>query len=773
LIALLALLPSAAAQDAASPGWPKQFDARGSKIVVYEPQVESLRKQFLTSRAAVSVTREDSAEPVFGAIWLEAALSPDSDRGPAAPLFVRVSDLRLPNLSQAEAALLRQEIEDEIPGWKLSYSTLIVVAELKIAEQQKAAAEEIRADVPRILFRRAPAVLLSIDDDPAWRKSADPGFERLENTAAFVVRDTSLGMEYLHIPPFWWTSTDPLGPWQPADAVPDAVGTLWKNEPKPQIPPTEGPEAPPRPEVIAATTPTELVWTDGVPRYAPITGTDLLYIQNTDSDVFLDIQTQFTYALLSGRWYRTPQTKDAWEFVPSDRLPPDFSRIPLSSEKRHVLACVAGTPQAKAALRDAEIPQTEAVQRGPAPDLEATYDGQPQFTNVSDIGVQYAENTPYSIFCTGGRYYWCYDGIWYDSSYAWGPWFVCVGVPQVIYLIPPSCPHYYVTYCHVFGVSSTAVYCGYYPGYRGCYAWGGSVVYGTGWHYRPWVGTQCYTRPVTWGVGAHYSPKSSGWSVHLGSGGTSVWGLRRSPAGGGSQVQAGAGGAWGGTPARPIVGHRAPPPPSVNLDPQRNLYARQPNRLAPSPARPSYRTPPANPRQEPGRGVLLPQDRREGPPPGQELPRTPLPPSDHRENPRVSSPSERETPRAPLPREQHREDPKTPAPTEREVFRNPPSTEHEVPRTPPPREPRENPRTPPPFERETPRTPPPPRESPRTPPPPQNREVPRTPPPPPPQRDIPRTPPPPREHGEAPRNPPPSERREQQKDPPGSSDRRR
>ncbi len=770
--------------------WPRQIDADGATIVIYEPQLETFRGSRMTSRAAVSLTRENSSEPVFGGIWLDAVLSTDTDRRTVTPVLLKVTELRFPGISSAEAARLRLDIGDEISSWKLTYSVDTLLAEVRLLEEQRAAAEGLKAEVPQILFRNSPAVLLALEDEPAWNNSSDSAFQRLANSPAFVVRESTSGTHYLRIGAFWWTSTNPLGAWQAAENVPDAVADVWKNDVS-----QPAAESGPRPEVVAVSGAAELVWTDGAPQYAPIAGTDLLYIQNTDSDVFLDIRSQTRYALFSGRWYRSPQARDTWEFVASDKLPADFGRIPITSEKRHVLACVAGTPQAQEALKNAEIPQTEAVKTGPAPDLQATYDGEPQFTEVSNIGVQYAVNTPYSIFRVPGRYYWCYDGIWYDSAFAVGPWYVCVGVPRVIYLIPPSCPHYYVTYCHVFGVSSDAVYVGYYPGYRGCYAWGGSVVYGTGYHYRPWYGNQCYTRPVTWGLGVRYSSSNCGWSVSVGIGVTSTWGPRRPSGYRAPPLQAGAGGYWGGG----VHGYRNPPPSSSHARP--NLYDRQPDRRAPNPARPHRdMTPLPPPRQDPDRAPRGPhtgpkdppsvrplppreprdpQDRPKDPPaPRPEHPRTPLPPPQRDPHERPKDPSaEREKPHAPPPSRDPRDGPKDPPSPKPETPRTPPPPrEHpEVPRTPPP--PRETPKPPPPSRenRESPRTPPPPRDVPRTPPPPrQDREAPRTPPPQREQREAPRTPPPQREPRETPRKQEPPPRREpKQKDAPRSSDRKR
>jgi hypothetical protein len=767
---LLLVISCAAAartpQEAAFQGrqtWPKEIETRDSKIVVYEPQLETFKGSRMTSRSAISVIRADASEPVFGGIWLDATLNIDADRKTATPLYVKVTDIRFPNMGTNEAARLRQDIGDEIPRWNLVYSVDALLAELKLLEEQKASAEGLKADVPQILFRTSPAVLLSIEGDPTWRPTADSSYRRLENSGFFVLQDSRSGICYLHIPSFWWTATNPLGPWQDAADVPDAVDALWNREPKPQVAPSDaGQDAAQRPELIPVNRPTELVWTDGPVQYAAITGTDLLYIKNTESDVFLDIQTQVTYALFSGRWYRASLGKTAWEFIASDQLPTDFSRIPLSSEKRHVLACVAGTAQARDAVQSAEIPQTEAVKPGLAPDLSATFDGEPQFTNVPDTTLQYAVNTPYSIFCADRRYYWCLDGIWYDSDYAIGPWYVCTWVPRLIYLIPPSCPHYYVTYCHVFSVTPNAVYVGYYPGYRGCYVWGRTVVYGTGWNYRPWCGNQWYSRPVTWGVCVRYSPMTSSWSIRLGGGGASAWGIRRPSSVRAPLVQAGAGGWWGGTTFRSTgaqshatVNAAAP----VILNSRQNLYARQPERLAPSPVRAAQAAQPSSPDHE------FRNPRGNAPT---------LPPAVRHETPRTTAPSvEHETPRTAPPVRAPRDVPSAP----------PPTTDHEAPRTPSRiREPREVPSSPPPtVEREAPKPPPPQnnREVPRTPPPQREfRDVPRTPPP---QQnhEAPRTPPPaPREQREAPRTPPPpppapAPQREAPKDPPRSSERRR
>jgi hypothetical protein len=753
--------------------WPKEITTPTLRITVYKPELDSLKGNRIRLRSAFSALKEGGSEPVFGAFWMAGILDVADDRKTGSMDDARVADVRFPRAAAQDGFLLREALDSDLPRWKLSWSMADLFAELKALEQRKAQAAALKADIPQILFRDHPAVLLSIEGEPAWRAVEGTAFRRLANAAFFVLQDPALEKCYLHVPPYWWTATAPTGPWEAIEDAPDAVGEIWARELRPEPAESDsGQEATPRPEVLVATQPSELIWTDGKAQFVPLSGTNLLYVKNSDSDVFLEIEMQTTYVLLSGRWYRTPAQRTAWEYVPSDRLPEDFSRIPLSSEKAHVLACVDGTPQAHAAVLDAEVPRTEAVKPGPAPEMQASYDGDPQFAAIDGSAVEYAVNTPASIFCVGRRYYWCNDGIWYDSDLAIGPWYVCSWVPPAIYLIPPSCPYYYVTYCRVFSVTPSAIWFGYYPGYRGCYVWGRTIVYGTGWRYRCWSGSAWYPRPVTWGVGVRYNSFSCSWGYRYGGYGTCAWtGLRRPSLWRAPVVTVEAGGRWAGTGYRSVSNYRnAAPAAPVSLYRSDSLYSRQPARLI----RPVAPETPRTGRQE-GTPVPPATGRRE-------IPRPPSAPPRHDEPARAPVPPRHEDPRPPRtpepqPPARYRENPPAP-PAPWENPRTPPPAPRENPRTPE----RENPRTPPPApreHRESPRTPPPPppprerREEPRTPPPPrEHREAPRNPPPPPPPqreyRDAPKSPPP-REHREAPRNPPQRDQREA----PRSQDRRK
>jgi hypothetical protein len=324
------------------------------------------------------------------------------------------------------------------------------------------------------------------------------------------------------------------------------------------------------PTVFVSTKPAELIVTDGTPNYLPIDGTRLLYLSNTTGRVFKFMGDNQTYVLISGRWYRSSSVNGPWTYVAGGDLPADFAQIPDASPMENVKASIPGTPQAQeAAIADA-VPQTATVQRAhttldPAP----AFDGDPEFLPIAGTDLQYVANSAMPIIEAGpAAFYAVQNGVWFYASSVYGPWAVAAAVPPVIYSIPLSSPLHYVTYVRVYGATPTVVYVGYTPGYFGTVLGpDGVVVYGTGYVYRPWLGTVWYGSPWTYGFGAglRWTPWT-GWTFGFGLG----WGW------GGPQNVVWGGWGWG---LRPWWG---PPDwwtayafaPRPRLDVAVNLYGR-------------------------------------------------------------------------------------------------------------------------------------------------------------------------------------------------------
>ena len=116
------------------------------------------------------------------------------------------------------------------------------------------------------------------------------------------------------------------------------------------------------PQVFVSQTPGELILLTGEPNYLLVDGTNLLWVSNTESDVFRMGKTGTVYYLVAGRWFSAPDFTGPWTFA-TLALPPDFKKISLEHPRSRVLASVPGSDQAAEAVLLAQIPQTARVNK--------------------------------------------------------------------------------------------------------------------------------------------------------------------------------------------------------------------------------------------------------------------------------------------------------------------------------------------------------------------------------------------------------------------------
>lgn len=531
--------------------WPRTLTTADAGVTIYMPQIESFQGDQVTGRAAVAVTRTGSAGPTFGAMQFAAEISTDRENRTVTLVDLRVTTSQFRSADAELGKVLESTLKQGAPGAELTFPLDELLTQLDVATRENAAADELKNDPPKIVVSDVPAMLVLYDGPPKLMSVEESPLMRVANTPSAVWFDPAAKLYFLDAGRGWYSAADPLGPWQVTEALStdlmamqDKLKQVAASQPSDEdASPTTQPDEPaagPPPTILTATEPTELIVVDGPPRLATLYGTNLLYATNTDSDVFLDISTQKVYLLLAGRWYVADRKEGPWSYVAADKLPPDFARISPDSPKGNVLPSVAGTEAAQEAVLDALIPQTAEVDRS-APGPTVTYDGEPQFESIQQNPVSYAVNTPDSVLKVDAGYYLCSQGVWYQSAAPVGPWVVCVAVPNVIYTIPPSCPVYSVKYVRVYSYSPTIVHVGYTPGYMGCYVYGGTVVFGTGFVYRGWSGRYYYPRPTTYGFAVRYNGYTGSWGFAVGS--RNGWVAVGGRGGGPGFV---AGGTWGG-----------------------------------------------------------------------------------------------------------------------------------------------------------------------------------------------------------------------------------
>ena len=503
--------------------WPRVIAANdGSVIKIYHPQPESFTGDILKLRSAISVTDPGKAEPIFGTFWSVNTVETDRDNRNVSIVSAQVPNIKFGSDIDANRILyLKSTLETEIPKLQIEIPMDELLSMLQSNTEEKKLSKGLNTTPPKIIYSNQPATLVLIDGLPKLKRNSDWGLDVVVNSPFTIVKNDD-GQFYLYGGKHWYVAPSATGPYAISNYVPGnlnkvqaAVDNAGTNDPG-----FTSDSAANRSNlisnIIVSTEPAELVQTNGEPNFIPIEGTSLLYASNTENDIFIDQSTQQYYVLFSGRWYKAPNLNGPWQYIAANSLPADFAKIPEGSPKDNVLASVAGTPAAREAIMDAQIPQTAKVDRKNA-NTSVTYDGAPQFQNIQGTNMQYAVNTQSSVIRYKDKYYVVDKGVWFESYSANGPWVVATQRPEEVDIIPPSSPVYNTKFVYIYDSNPDWVYMGYTPGYLNNYIFGPTVVYGTGFYYTPWFGSYYYPRPYTWGFRMHYNPWM-GWSLGYGLG---------------------------------------------------------------------------------------------------------------------------------------------------------------------------------------------------------------------------------------------------------------
>jgi hypothetical protein len=488
--------------------WPSQFSADGQSFTVYPPELDRWDGDQLQGRAAVSVQTGNDAKPLYGVAELAARVQVDQATQVATLGQIRIVRVTFPTAPQ-DAPRFLELLQPHLSAviWQLPVDQLR--GELAVDRAARVAhSQPVRNEAPTVIFSDRPAILVPIDGSPVLRDMVGLGLKRVLNTRALILQDRESDRYFIFVAGRWLEARTLDGPWIDAQIRPSALDDAKQQaQASGQVDLLDADNrASGATRIFVSTTPTELVQTEGPPQYSPVSGTQLLYVTNTPNRLFLDLRTQQYYVLLAGRWFRTRALDQSrWEYVAGSALPSDFAMIPDSHPTATVREAVPGTPQADEAAIVNSIPQVASVKRSEAR-LDLTYDGTPQFKPIEGTALDYAVNAAVPVIRVDDRNFYALDnGVWFFSATVNGPWSPASYVPPVIYSIPLSSPLHYVTYVRVYGATADSVSVGYSPGYVGSYVTTeNTVVYGSGYYYRPWVGTVWYGYPVTWGFGFSY-----------------------------------------------------------------------------------------------------------------------------------------------------------------------------------------------------------------------------------------------------------------------------
>ena len=514
---MLVLLLGAGSRLQAQDLWPKEITlSTGAKLTIYQPQPESFSGNKITGRAAVSIRKSAKEEPLFGAVFYTATITTDKNSRMAELETLNITNAKFSGVDdQKKIDQLAAEIEAEAPKWKLQISLDKLITTIK-EDNNTTTSEQFKNDPPKIIYRNKPTTLVVLDGEAKIQKDKNLDADKVLNSPNLIFKE---GTQWnLYVGGIWYKSASITDGWKPNTSLSSklkSVNDQIKKQEKENNNGKDITEKPVATDIIVVTEPTELLQTKGEPDYKSVEKTSLLYVSNTTNEIFKDINSQKTFVLLAGRWYAAPSINGPWQYTAADQLPADFAKIPEGSDKDGVLANVAGTDAAEEARIDAEIPQTAKVDKKTAT-VKVEYDGTPKFKAIEGTSLQIAENSNVTVMIDpAGKYFALDNGIWFTGTTANGPWQVANERPKDVEKIPASSPAYNTKYVYIYDNTPDYVYVGYTSGYMGGYIYGPTIVYGTGFYYRPWYGSIYYPRPVTWGFGFSYNPWT-GWSMNFG-----------------------------------------------------------------------------------------------------------------------------------------------------------------------------------------------------------------------------------------------------------------
>jgi hypothetical protein len=505
------------ADAAVDGGWPRGYvTPGGARVVLYQPQVASWEGQrHMVAYAAASYLPEGAKRPELGTLKVEADTEVSLEERLVRFSVLKITETNFQTLPKAQTQELVDEIDKAIPPEDRFFALDRVLAQVDKSRIVPKNVPGIKADPPRIFTSRTPAILLNVDGYSIWSPIKENDLKFAVNTNWDLFLHGPTGVYYLRDGDAWLKASSVSGQWVPAGTLPESFAKLpdddnWKDV-KASLP---GKVVEHPPMVYFSAEPAELILTDGAPKYAPVQGTGLLWVSNTESDLFRMGENGPFYYLVAGRWFSAPDLNgSAWAFA-TPTLPEDFKKISLEHPRSRVLASVPGTQQAAEAVLLAQVPQTARVNKNEVKAPDVVYQGDPQYAAIEGTRLQRAANTDKDIVKVGDAYYMCYQGVWFESAGPAGPWVLASSVPDEVYTIPASSPAHNVTYVTVERddnedddwMTYTA-----YAGYTGTMVAWGCTVWGTGWYYPPyyWYGGYYpvyYPYWRTYGYGSWYNP---------------------------------------------------------------------------------------------------------------------------------------------------------------------------------------------------------------------------------------------------------------------------
>lgn len=172
------------------------------------------------------------------------------------------------------------------------------------------------------------------------------------------------------------------------------------------------------PEIIFASSPTNLIMVDGDPRFEKIEKTSYERVVNSPYFIVRDTRNSKYYINGAGNWYISDNF-DRWEAT--EKVPGKLEKIAEEAMGQEETGAVS--PGEEAEVKDDDVVPAVVLRTGPAELLQS--DGEPEYESLEGTSLLYMSNTADNILMNieTQEYFILVSGRWYKSkSLTDGPW---------------------------------------------------------------------------------------------------------------------------------------------------------------------------------------------------------------------------------------------------------------------------------------------------------------------------------------------------------------
>jgi len=190
------------------------------------------------------------------------------------------------------------------------------------------------------------------------------------------------------------------------------------------------------PAILVSEKPLKLLSIDKEPIKAPVRGTELEHVVNTNWDIFYYRPDAQWYVLNGDAWQQNNYLSDGG-WTTTDDLPADFDKLALNDNWREVQKALPARMPSNPPIPFAiSLQETELIQ----------LDGKPRLSSIGETGISYVTNTESDLFNLNDRWYFLVSGRWFENNELKGRWQSVKDLPAAFARIPAEHTKSHVLY---------------------------------------------------------------------------------------------------------------------------------------------------------------------------------------------------------------------------------------------------------------------------------------------------------------------------------------